>query len=260
MPDLTKAARLTFADQLRFARHTALGDAEGFDEIVHAVERLGSYLTKERIGDVGDQGNLNKYQCALSELASSSGLASDVPSSFRGLLTPFNQVYDLVRLARNDAMHQGAFARHLTVHAVELAIILEDALTQFESPMISDFMVRSPLCAELWQPVGFVRQQLLANSYSYLPVRKDQKWYLISDVAIAIYLGPVRDGKGRRKRLASTLADAFRPWDLRPVELKPESTLLEDALTALTRESVLLVHHSHDEHALAGLVTAFDLL
>ena len=50
MPDLTRASAIAFADQLRLARHTALGDAEGFDEIIHAVERLGSYLTKEKLG------------------------------------------------------------------------------------------------------------------------------------------------------------------------------------------------------------------
>ena len=97
----------------------------------------------------------------------------------------------------------------LAVHASELAIILEDALTQFKKPIVRDFMVRNPVCAEMWQPVGFVRQQMLANSFTYLPALKDNQWYVISDAAIAIYLGAERDGKERKQRLASTLVTAF---------------------------------------------------
>jgi hypothetical protein len=36
---------------------------------------------------------------------------------------------------------------------------------------------------------------MLANSYSYLPVLNNQQWYLISDAAVAIYLGAERDSK-----------------------------------------------------------------
>jgi len=82
----------------------------------------------------------------------------------------------------------------LAVHASELAIILEDALTQFKKPIVRDFMVRNPVCAEMWQPVGFVRQQMLANSFTYLPALKDSQWYVISDAAIAIYLVRGRTG------------------------------------------------------------------
>jgi hypothetical protein len=170
MPVLSRAAKIAFADQLRLARHSALGDAEGFDPIIHTVERLGSYLTKEIFGDRGKNGNLADYRDALASLASNSCLAC-VPAH-QQLLTPFDRLYEFVRMARNDAMHQGAFARHLTVHAIELAIILEDALTQFKNPIVSDFMVRNPVCAEAWQPIGFIRQQMLANSYSFLPLLK----------------------------------------------------------------------------------------
>jgi hypothetical protein len=201
MPALTRAAAIAFADQLRLARHSALGDAEGFGEIIHTIERLGSYLTKEKYGDLGLNGDLGKYKAALAHFACKSGLAYDDEQ----LLTPFNRLYELVRIARNDAMHQGAFARHLTMNATELAIILEDALKQFDNPTIADFMVRSPVCAEIWQPIGFIRQQMLANSYSQLPVLENKQWYLISDAAIAIYLGADRNGTQRKKRLAATL-------------------------------------------------------
>jgi hypothetical protein len=251
MPDLSRAAAIAFADQLRLARHSALGDAEEFDAIIHAVERLGSYL-------LGSTGDLGKYRDALANLASNSGLA--YMPDYEHLLTPFDRLYELVRTARNDAMHQGAFARHLTVHAFELAIILEDALTQFKKPIVRDFMVRNPVCAEMWQPIGFIRQQMLANSYTYLPVLKDKQWYPISDAAIALYLGAERDGKERKKRLASTLDKAFSSFDVKPIEPILDSTPLADAFEKLRQAPVLLICRAPNEDTLAGILTAFDVL
>jgi hypothetical protein len=261
MPDLTRASAIAFTDQLRLARHTALGDAEGFDEVIHVVERLGSYLTKETVGDLGKIGGLKDYKGALAELAEKSGLAFCVPREQRHLLTPFYELYDLVRVARNDAMHQGSFARHLTVHAIELAIILEDALAQHKDLRVSDFMVRNPVVAELWQPVGFIRQQMLVNSYSFLPVFRDGQWYLISDAEIAVYLGAEREGQERRKRLASTLEseDVFSRCARKKINLTPDSFSLEEALKTLSQESVLLISGGSDQ-PLAGILTAFDLL
>ena len=122
MPNITREPAIAFANQLRSARLAALGDAEAFDGIIHVVERLGSYLSKERLGDKGEYGSLNKYTSELTDLAASSGMAMETPDQFRNLLTPFGTLYDLVTVARNDALHQGAFARHLTGHAIELYV------------------------------------------------------------------------------------------------------------------------------------------
>ena len=84
------------------------------------VERLGSFLY-EKVGDLG------KYKKHLEQLAIKSPLAWAVPQECESHI-PFSQLYDVVRIARNDALHQGAFARHLTTHAIEISIVLEDAL------------------------------------------------------------------------------------------------------------------------------------
>jgi hypothetical protein len=66
-------------------------------------------------------------------------------------------------------LHQGAFARRLTGHAIELSLVLEDALRRsLDSPVVGDYMVRGPICAEPWQPISFIRQRMLANSFSFL--------------------------------------------------------------------------------------------
>jgi hypothetical protein len=56
----------------------------------------------------------------------------------------------------------------LTTHAFQVALILEDALMT-DMKMVSQYMVRDVVCAQSWQPISFVRQQMLAYSYSYLP-------------------------------------------------------------------------------------------
>ena len=61
-------------------------------------------------------------------MAYDSPLASVIPKIYPGLHLPFYRLYELVMQARNDALHQGAYARHLTSHAIDLSIVIEDAL------------------------------------------------------------------------------------------------------------------------------------
>lgn len=263
MTEIERTHAIFFADQLRSARLAALADAEAFDEIIHVVERLGSYLSKVRLGDNGSYGTLFKYTLELKTLACQSSLEERTFSQPRNLLTPFETLYELVTEARNDALHQGAFARHLTRHAVELEIILEDALSTYKELVVSDFMVQNPSYAELWQPVSFVRQQMLANSYSYMPILdKIGKWHVLSDAAIAAFLGSKRSGPERVKKLTSTLEtawDSLKSYYLEPVDPIEGNTSLDDALSLLKKHPILLVK-AQEERGLLGILTAFDLL
>ena len=264
MPNLSRESARTFADQFRSARQNALADAESFDQIIHVIERLGSYLTKEELGDKGETGSLGKYRCKLNEFVKSHGVSVDVRSEFKNQLTPFDTLYDLVKDARNDALHQGAFARHLTKHAIELAIILEDVLSADLDPNVTDFMVRNPVCGEPWQPIAFLRQQMLANSYSYLPVlRSDDQWGVISDAAIATFLGSKRKGAERTKRLAMTVESASaqheNPISLMAAAFVDEGDTLDNAFDRLKVSPILLVRNPHGP-GLLGILTAFDLL
>jgi len=268
MPDLDSKSASFFANELRSARLAALADAEAFDKIVHVVERLGYYLTKESLSDNGDYGNLDKYRNAISKIADSSGL-SNPPVAHQAYLTPSSHLYELVREARNDALHQGAFARHLTNHAIELAIILEDALSNIPGLVVSDFMVRNPECAELWRPLSFIRQRMLANSYSFLPLTKSsegvpipsKEWKIVSDASVARSLGPERSGKNRRKQLSKTLQEAIDDDSSICVTalVISENAQVSEALDNLRTQSVMLVKHQ-DRHDLVGILTAFDLL
>jgi hypothetical protein len=276
MPQPDKKSASFFANELRSARLATLADAEAFDKIIHVVERLGYYLTKEEKSDQGYYGNLQKYTDAITEFANRSCLSN--PSiAHQAYLTPFSRLYKLVKEARNDALHQGAFARHLTKHLIELAIILEDALRTIPGLVVSDFMVRNPECAELWKPLSFIRQQMLANSYSYLPVVRSsddepipsEEWKIVSDVSIAQFLGPQRSGEDRIKRLSKTLQEAIDevPEICVSALVIPDNAQISEALDNLKKQGVMLVKHKDrhkdrhkDSHELVGILTAFDLL
>ena len=193
--------KLYFRDQLRAARAIALRDAEAFEEIVFVVERLGKFLNPKAE-------KLVAKKAVLESIAQSSLLFEKIPGCFVNFHLPFTILFDLVRESRNDALHEGAFARHLTVHAIELSLIIEDALMS-EMNLVSHFMVRNPACAYEWQPLSFIRQTMLINSFSYLPVLTEtggkKNWKLISDLAVAKYWRENRFGKKPKDSLADKL-------------------------------------------------------
>jgi hypothetical protein len=250
-----------FRSELQKAREDALKDAEAFDGIIHVVEKMGQFL----LGSVGDMG---RYQNAIEEVAKESALAAEVSDQFRHVHTPFKLLYSIVKDARNDAMHMGASARHLTQHTIELALILEDALRTYEkNEKVGDYMVRNPVCAELWQPISFIRQQMLTNSFTYLPVKKDGKWFLVSDFEIAKYLqGQYFDiakcphGQSRKERLAVTLQEVMEKTDIKLDTVTPLSGKIpiSEVLEGFGFKPILV--GENPEAGLEGILTAFDLL
>ena len=128
-------------------------------------------------------------------------------------------------------------------------------------------MVRDPVCAFPWQPISFIRQQMLANAFSYLPVfgnrstssSPDPKWCLVSDFQVAEYLRS--DPNKRKERLAKTLQDA---WDAQ--ELEPESAEccspdmdIQEALK-LSKGRPLIITHTARPDKILGILTPFDVL
>ncbi|MCX7065710.1 MAG: hypothetical protein NT024_14360, partial [Proteobacteria bacterium] len=180
----------------------------------------------------------------------------DVPEKWRNVHTPFSVLYNMVRKARNDAMHTGAAARHLTTHAVTLALILEDSLMEekMEDRKVSDYMVSNVVCAELWQPVSLLRERMLTNSFSYLPVRNENgQWCLVSDREVAIYLY----GERQKERLAKAISKTDIP--LAPATLLHDTESIAEAWKKFDGKP-MLVCSANDTERLVGILTAFDLL
>jgi CBS domain-containing protein len=259
-----KSAR-AFRLDLQTAREGAVKDAEAFEGIIHAIERMGSFL-------LGNIEGLSAYQPPLKDLAELSALASDITLEWREFHTPFDLLYEVVKNARNDALHVGAYARHLTTHAIELALILEDALRIKENNLrglnkmeanVSDFMIRNPVFAQLWQPISIIRQTMLTNSFSYLPVSLgDGKWQLVSDLAVASYLQRCSNTQ-RKKRLATSLEEAIGHADLFPALEEAQSIHSSASIDEALKRSggkPLLVTRDKAKKEVVGFLTPFDLL
>jgi hypothetical protein len=242
-----------FRDQLRSARAVALADAEGFHSALHVVELIGQQLGKNISG-------LGGYRTVLCGLASISPLATELPSQWPEYHGEFGALYDEMRWARNDAVHQGAYARTLTDHTVELSIILEDTLMT-DATKVSQFMVRNVVDAKAWHPLSYVRQQMLTRAFSYLPIWYADAWNLIPDYAIARLLRNAPSNAVRKQRLAALISDIAAEKTLELLEaptVGPE-TSITDALPFIRERPVLVVDGMHPD-VLVGLLTSSDIL
>ncbi|MEQ1761419.1 MAG: hypothetical protein ABL986_24175, partial [Vicinamibacterales bacterium] len=251
---MAREQALHFRDALRDARAVALADAEAFDELLFAIERLGRYIH-------GQHGNLGIYRAGLQRLAAASPLAETLPKLLPEWHSTFESLLRQLREARNSALHEGAFARHLASHAIAVALILEDALMN-GSDQIGDFMTRTPVCALLWQPISFVRQTMLARSFSFLPLNVGgdgtPDWRLISDAAVAGFL---RNASEPKRALGLTLQEAMANSGLRsatPFVCSP-GTSVREALDCC-RDLPVLIVASQDPATLLGIAAPFDLL
>ena len=210
---------------------------------------------------MGKLGSLHEYTGRMLALAGYSCLARKVPDKWHEWHLRAAKLIEIVRQGRNDALHYGAFARHLTTRAIELSIVLEDALMT-GAEKVGDYMVRDPVSAYLWQPISFIRQQMLAHSFSYLPVyvEVESAWKLVSDLLIAKYLRSVSDDD-RKTRLAKSLQDAINQDGLRLLDAKRyhSNQRTSEIIDALSGLPVLICRKEHQED-LVGILTPFDLL
>jgi hypothetical protein len=253
--ELSPEARIYFRDELRQAVATAQSDAEGFQEILFTVERLGLTLD-------GEMGNLGKYSGAINRLVNESSPRESVAKRLSQWHLPFAELYDLVREARNSALHSGTVARHITRNAIRLALILEEALMN-NATHVREFMVRDPTCAHLWQPISLARQQMLANGFTYLPIldklSDPPNWKLLADYQIARYL----QSKPKQKNtlLSKTIKEAVIADELRllPTKTCKQDQLIIELIPEYSHLPVLVMD-SNDPNLLIGILTPFDLL
>jgi len=167
----------------------------------------------------GSEKSINAYEPHIKQLAAGAPSLSTLPAQFPMFFGRFEALYDIVRRARNDAMHIGAYARHATAVAVELCIGLEEAVMTRPTQLskVSDLMVKTPVSVELWQPVAYARQLMLTHSFSFLPVFRD-KWKLVSELAMVRFLRSVQE---RRTALTLSIEEA----ESQDLHLIPATTL-----------------------------------
>jgi len=130
--------------------------------------------------------------------------------------------------------------------------------------VIDQIMVRTPLEAKTWHLVGHVRNDMLSNSFSALPISiqmgSKNRWMLLWDEAIMRMIW----GKSREDRdrlLSQTIEDAIKNEKL---ELREAAVCTpRDAIESIATRSqwpVLVIDNSSGTENLVGIVTPFDLL
>ena len=254
--DLQPRERLFYRDRLRSARYAALEDAEGFEEICFALEALGLRL-------LGRQEALGLYREKIARQANRALVFSELPGAFPLRFKSFGALFSIVQAARNDAMHTGSYARHATQAAIELCIGLEEALMAGVERTVENLMVSSPVAVESWQPVAHARQLMLMHSFSFLPVRLDGTWCLVSELGLAKYLseGP------RKTRLCESIAAArsngMQVREIAPEELLRAGMTVADVLAGAQVQDGpmlwLVVDERQPDH-LAGVLSPFELM
>lgn len=244
--------KLWFRDRLREAREAAMRDAEGCDGIILVLERMGMVLTQKH-------GRLDGYALEICKQAECSPLALDCGD----INTPFRELYEFVQRGRNKAYHEGAYGRHLTTHAVILSTILEHSLMQ-DATVVRDLMVQQPVCALTWQPISFIRQIMLVNSFSFLPVlvgsvTENRVWQLVSSQSVARYIRASENGAEIKKRLVTPLERAVdEGLSLSQANTCLPSDLLTKVLNRVDEKPTLVLHGQTND--LIGVLTSFDLL
>jgi hypothetical protein len=247
-----------YRDRFRAARYAALADAEGFSEICFALEAIGLRL-------LGEKGALEQYKARIGSLARLSPALNGLVDDFPYLFKTFDALYRTVQMARNDAMHTGAYARHATQAAIELCIGLEEALMADVERTVGAMMVRSPITIERWQPLAHARQVMLTHSFSFLPVRFDDGWHLISELGLAQFLNV--SGECKRVRLGQSIEDA-RTAGMALVRHADDKLLrasmsiknvLDDSSVPDGPTLWLVVDETRPDH-LAGVLSPFELM
>lgn len=246
---LDEVQAASFRSNLRQAREICARDAEAFVDVLSAIERLGSYLDKTT-------SDLSTYEHCLSHLAERSQLCTTSAEDAREDLPHFGSLFKSVREARNDALHQGAVARHLAARAVELALILEDALATLITRAVH-IMVKNPVTAEPWQTLSSVRIVMLSNAFSYVPIYWNDKWSLLADHHLAPLLRTGDRKKNLTLNVEDALADQNSPLKTEEPRRCEESTSV-DELAGLMTDSVPILVMRGDH--LVGLIAPADLL
>lgn len=229
----------------RDGRALILRDAESFHEAVTTLEQIGQILSgKIRNG-------LGRYRDVLLELMEMSG---------QDRIDENERLFDVVKDARNMAVHEGSFARHLSSRLIDLFLILEEAIMT-KLQRVEDIMVRNPVVAETWQMVANARRDLLANSFSFLPILHNGKWQLIADSEVMRFLRNPSD-LSKNDRLSMSLDVTIKEESIRLISAKtcaPSDTIVY--LTEIIESfPVLIIKEFDGGPKLLGIVTPFDLL
>lgn len=245
-PRLDRPIGLYFRDRIRSARAAAQADAEGHMEAARVIEEIGRFFTPPN-----QHGGMGNYKDTL--------LRSIVPSEFH---SEFNSLWELVQHSRNDMVHGGASARHLTSNVIALITLLEEAIMDHVLPIADErlaryLMVQNPIRAELWMPLGAVRMAMLSSSFSTIPVYFNDGWHLITDEALT----KIKSRADRALTVSQSIASKILALS-DATTVAPDCRISDLFTSADSRGFPVLVVDGgrNEKDALLGIISAYDLL
>jgi hypothetical protein len=237
--------RRRFRDSLRSARAKVHADAEGFEVVVHAIERLGRHLNPQGDG-------LAKYHDALIALVEAAELK----------VGDLEHRLFLLRQTRNDAAHQGSYARNAAREAVHVALRLEEALTVCWADIeVQHLMVRGAITAQPGDTLGDVRRAMLEHAFTAIPAFVEKRWCLITDRWLAAELAGKNKGPREAvlQRKVAELSDDEVTL-LAVVAIQPSTRVSSLAGAGHLQHALTLVARDADAGVLEGVVAPADLL
>lgn len=237
---LTEIELGSFLHRFRYARYSALEDAENFTDICFLIEELGCRLVDKKL-------TLNDCKAEIMNFCRQ----DENEELF--------VTYELLRESRNDKSHKGVYARSSTHRALKVCIAIEEIIvSQLDKQGVKYLMTENPIFAQDFFSVSKLRETILENSFSYLPYLDSKgKFRLISDLETARVWKTLTGSKS--KYIESFLKHI-------EVDKLPEAGLLgiedsvEKAIQELrcTENRPLIVIDA--EKRVRGILTAFDLL
>ena len=245
-----------YLELLREARETAQKDSENFSALIHAFERIGA-MEKGKLGK-----GLGTYESELLAIAGNSPLCKDQSPHYHSSAA---NLFTLIKRQRNAAMHQGFVARNLVRHSVEFALILEHAIKNMKNVItVADLMIRDVCYADIDHPMSYIRQRMLVNAFSFMPViMTDGAVKMLSDIALAKWLRQMSWDQ-QQLALVRTLRDEITgsppPLDLCDPVLLPSQTPIGQVVAKFVNSMPILLHEPNDKTKIVGLISAFDLL
>lgn len=239
---LTREQRVEFLSRTREARTMVLRDSESFHLAVCVIEHIGQAIS----GAI--RGGLKHYEVEILNL-----IAQHTSHDWTETLP----LFDLIRQARNDSVHGGAYIRQHTAKLNQLLVMLDEALMA-DLLEAKDLMVATPVFVQPWQQVAEIRRLMLANSFSYIPVvdLPTNPNAVVSEVALAKML--CVGSTDRRTRMSLSLIDAIQQDILKPEDAPTctPTTKKRDILSQIEHLPTLVKENGR----LVGIITAFDIL
>ena len=256
--ELCEKQRIYFRDLFRSARAKAQKNLESFHDILFALEKLGLTIKPSPI--ISKHTNLGAYKDRICDFIETGSIDEESPY----YISP-EQLYILVKDYRNDALHQGSVARNLTSRAIHLSLLIEGALMS-EQYKVNAYMVSNVTVAEIWHPISLIRQQMLENSFSYIPYIHNGVWYIISDYDIVKYLKRDNPGKDKlTKRLSMPLGEIIGNHDHQVFPQLANICYKDQFISNIINtdkknDSPFIVVDKDNVERILGIITPFDIL